>query len=46
MALTFYTIKLLIVTITKGLALAVYENLKNDNSVGYGINHLLGALLA
>ena len=43
MALTFYTIKLLIVTITKGLALAVYENLKNDNSVGYGINHLLGA---
>ena len=26
--LTFYTIKLLIVTITKGLALAVYESLK------------------
>ena len=44
--LTFYTIKLLIVTITKGLALVVYENLKNDNSVGYGVNYLSGALLA
>ena len=44
--LTFYTIKLLIVTITKGLALVVYENLKNDNSVGYVVNYLSGALLA